>query len=508
MTGYPSLVHISIGALIGEAGGDPWQVDQTLQSGDPGQIAELGRAFYNAGACTAETYTEFQQAQARFQASWNRENGEHPINDSAEVQRATTGLMVQRDQLPAIGADLSTIAADLAEAQRFSDMQVDNLNTQLHYIDALIDQALVKDQDISALEDDAIAATSGVLKQIEALRDDYGAKLEASMTDLRVEHGYDPAAIEDVDGDGELGPEQRGRESTEYYDVNQRAKDEALVNGGGPMTPEKADAAARLRDFATATNPAADADARRLAGERLDDFRMANFVGPLPRDPVLGEDARERAQRRLDMQRQLEQGGLYNLPPMTPDQATQQVDIGEQFGRVVAVKQAMFALTSQGMSEDGAKAVLGDMLHHGSDLAGYTGPAANGVEAYGERIPGGRHAKLEDLLSPADAEKWAHIAGRVGKVGDVIQLVNALNEKANGGSNEDFGSAVGGVAGGSAAAWGAAALAGSFTGPWTTAGIVVAASIVGGLGGEQLGGGIGSLFDPAFGSPGGGGGSW
>jgi hypothetical protein len=193
---------------------------------------------------------------------------------------------------------------------------------------------------------------------------------------------------------------------------------------------------------------------------------------------------------------------------MTPDQATQQLDTGEQFGRVVAVKQAMFALTSQGMSEDGARAVINDMIHNANDLAGYTGPAANGVEAYGERVPGGRHAKLDDLLSPTDAAKWAHIAGKVGKVGDLIQLANALNDRANGGSNEEFGSALGGVAGGSAAACGAAALAGSFTGPWTTAAIVVAASVVGGVGGEQLGGGIGSLFDPAFGSAGGGGGSW
>ncbi|GAY14718.1 hypothetical protein [Mycobacterium sp. shizuoka-1] len=506
MTEYPSLTHISIGALIGEAGGDPWKVDESLQSGDPGQIAELGRAFYGAGACTAETYSEFAQAQARFQASWNRENGEHPINDSAEVQRATTRLMVQRDQLPAIGVDLSNIAATLAEAQRFSGMHVDNLNTQLHYIDALIDQALAHDQDTSALEDNAISVTSGVLHQVEALRDDYSAKLESSLTDLRAEHGYDPAAIEDVDGDGEPGGEQRGRESTEYYDTNQRAKDEALVNGGGPMTPEKADAAARLRDFVTATNPAADADARRLAGERLDDFRMAHFVGPLPKDPVLGGDARTRAQHRLDMQRQLEQG-LYGLPPMSADQATQALDDGDQFGRVVAVKQAMNALTSQGMSEDGAKAVINNMLHGTSDLADVTGPAANGVEAYGERVPAGRHAKLEDVLSPSDAAKWAHIAGKVGRYGDIIQLATAISDRAQGGSNEELGSALGSVAGGSAAAWGAAAVAGSFTGPWTTAAIVVAASLVGGEIGDQLGGGIGSMFDPAVVS-GGGGRSW
>ncbi len=421
MTEYPSLKHISIGALVGEAGGDPWKVDQTLQSGgDPGgAINDLGRAFYSAGACTAETYSEFAQAQQRFQASWNRENGEHPINDSAEVQRATTKLMVQRDQLPAIGVDLSNIAATLAETQRFSGMQVENLNTQLHYIDALIDQALAHDQDTSALEDNAITATSGVLHQVEALRDDYGTKLNAALTDLRAEHGYDPAPIEDVDGDGQPGAEQRGRESTDYYDANQRAKDEALVNSGGPMTPEKkADAAARLRDFATATNPTADADARRLAGERLDDFRMAHFTGgPLPKDPILGGDARTRAEGRLDLQRKLEQGGLYGLPPMSADQATQQLDDGEQFARSLTVKQAVNALEQQGMSPTGAATTVSE-LSDGVTLADltkglttYGGAAASGVEVYGDSASTGRHAI--GALSAADAEALTTIGKRM-----------------------------------------------------------------------------------------------
>lgn len=507
MTEYPGLTHISVGALIGEAGGDPWKVDQTVQSGDPGAIADLGRAFYNAGDCTAETQKEFDQALARFHASWNREGGEHPINDSAEVQRATTRLMVQRDQLPAIAADLTNIAATLAESQRFSGMEVENLDTQLHYIDALIGQALAKDQDTAALEDNAISVTSSVLHQVETLRNDYSTKLEAALTDLRAEHGYDPAPIEDFDGESELGPDQRGRESTDYYDANQRARDEALVNSGDPMTHEKADAAARLRDFATATNPAADADARRLAGERLDDFRMAHFVGPLPKDPVMGGDARSRAKSRLDMQRQLEQG-FHGLPPMKADQATQALDEGEQFGRVTAVRLAVHALVGQGMSEQGAKLVVSDLLHGASAITDYTGPASTAAEAYADGIPTGRHAKLEDLLSPADAERWAHFAGRVGKIGDLIELGTAANDFAHGGSAEDLGSALGGVAGGYGAAVGTAAVAGSFTGPWTTALIVIGASLLGGQAGEDVGGGIGSLFDPAFGSGGGGGKSW
>ena len=177
MSGYPTLAHVSVGALIGEAGGDPWQVGESMQAGDPGAISDLGRTFFNAGACTAETYREFEEAQTRFRASWNRADGEHPINDSAEVRRATTRLMVHQDQLPAIGADLCGIAADLAEAQRFSAIEVQNLNTQLKYIDALIGQALAADQDTTALEDTAITMTTTVLRQVRGLREDYSVRL-------------------------------------------------------------------------------------------------------------------------------------------------------------------------------------------------------------------------------------------------------------------------------------------------------------------------------------------
>ncbi|MGY4710758.1 putative alpha/beta hydrolase [Mycolicibacterium sp. CBM1] len=499
MTAYPQLVHISVGALIGEAGGDPWKVDQTVQSGDPGAIADLGRAFYSAGACTSETFKEFEQARIRFQASWDRENGEHPINDSDEVKRATTRLMVQQDQLPAIGTDLTYIAANLAETQRFSGMQVENLNTQLHYIDALIGQALANDQDASVLEDNAIAATSGVLHQVEALRDDYSAKLEASLTDLRAGHGYDPAPIEDVDGDSELGPEQRGRESTDYYDANQRAQDEALANSSDPMTPEKASAAARLRDFATATNPGADADARRLAGERLDDFRMAHFTGPLPKDPVLGGDTRTRAQSRLDLQRKLEQG-LYGLPPMSADQATQQLDEGEQFARSLTVKQAVNALEHQGMSPAGAAATVSE-LSDGVTLADltkglttYGGAAASGIEVYGDTASTGRHAV--GALSGADAEALTTIGKRMGAVGAAIEIVMAGRALEDGAPmGQTIGETAGSIGGGYLAGVGAWALAGSAIGPEGAAAAAVVGAIVIGFGGGKFGGWVGSQFD-------------
>jgi Hydrolase N-terminal helical domain len=83
------LRYISQDLLVGEAGGDPWAIDKSLQTGRPAQIADLAQAFHNASQCTKEADTAFVEACRRFESSWNRENGEYPINDSAEVQRAT-----------------------------------------------------------------------------------------------------------------------------------------------------------------------------------------------------------------------------------------------------------------------------------------------------------------------------------------------------------------------------------------------------------------------------------
>lgn len=506
MVAYPRLTHIDVGALIAEVGGDPWQVMATLEAGDPGQISELARAFYEAGACTEETKNEFNAATERFHDSWNRENGEHPINGSAEVHRAQTQLFVQAEQLPHIGIDLQNIAADLAEAQRMGSLNIDSLNDYLVQLDGLIGAALNADMDTDGFEKRAIEKTSATLGAVEIYRDSYSGKLQEALTDLRHKHGYDPAAVDDVDGDGVPGAEQRGQSATEHYDANQRVKDEELVNAPGEMTQGKADAAGRLRDFAAVNDPNATPEARRLAGERLDDFRMANFVGPLPKDPMLGGDARTRARQRLDMQRQLESGRVhlgdgqyYEVGAMTPDQATETLNSGEQFARVTATRQAFTLLTVNGMSPDGAKQVITNLLNG-------TGRLATGAEAYGDAVPQGKHA-LVTGLSPDDAKVLAKYAGRLVRVTDLIQFGMAFDDWQNGGSNEDFGRSTGTLLGGMAGSYGATLAAGSFFGPVGTAVAAVGGLIVVGAAGGKIGGGVGSLFDPALLS-GGGGRSW
>src|SRR5581483_540385 len=108
------LRHISIPFLVAEAGGDPWSTDASLQAGRPAQIAALAKAFRGAGVCTAEAGLAFETARRRFEASWNHQNGENPINDADEVQRVIRSMSMQTEQLPKIAIELENIAAALA----------------------------------------------------------------------------------------------------------------------------------------------------------------------------------------------------------------------------------------------------------------------------------------------------------------------------------------------------------------------------------------------------------
>jgi uncharacterized protein (DUF952 family) len=490
---YPNLNYIPLAALLQR--GNPWQADETLQSGDPGAIAQLASAFQYAGGCTEETWAEWVQACERFQASWNRQSGDHPIADSEEVQRATTKLYVQKDQLPLIAVDLQNIAADLAEAEKQSGAKLTQLNGQLELLDTWVAQRVADDEDWDDLLNEAKQLAGSTADDVERIRDNYTDKLEAAAFDLRKNHGYDPAGIEDVDGDGVVSPEEQGRSAPEHYNTNQRAKDEALVNSQGPWTAEKADAAARLQDYATVTAPpsaAVSEEQRELAQQRLDDFRMASFVGPLPRDPLLGKDARTRAQARLEVQRQFEQGTL-GFPPMTRDAATLAVNNGESFSRVAVTRETYQALTAAGMSSEGAIKFI-------NEVAGGAGPTLAGLEAYGANLSEpGRQPLPNDVLSPSDAAVLKKIVGPLGVAGDVFQLGVAAYDYRNDPSNEhrgeELGKTIGNVAGGMGAGAFAVATAGAFTNPVT--GIIAAGVLVylAGEVGESVGGTVGSTFD-------------
>ncbi len=207
------LKYLSIPALIGAAGGDPWAINASLQAGSPLQISNLAGAFLRAGRCTAEANNAFEQARTRFEAAWNHQDGGHPINDSDEVQRVTKALGAQSLQIPKIGGDLENIAATLAEAQKTGAGQIAALEARLQELDDLIGEAdeMEDDDDLSqadfdaleafiaTCEDDAVRATKSALGQLQATRDGYSKSFQDAMGTLHAD-GYDSVGPQPAPG--------------------------------------------------------------------------------------------------------------------------------------------------------------------------------------------------------------------------------------------------------------------------------------------------------------------
>ncbi|OBH29578.1 hypothetical protein A9X03_09245 [Mycobacterium sp. E1715] len=206
-----ALANLSEAELIGAAGGDPWAVNQSLQAGSPFQISRLAEAFHNAGRHSAEADHAFEQARKRFEASWNHENGDNPINDSSEVQRVTKSLGAQSEQLPKIGADLENIAAALADAQKQGSAEIASLDHHLQFLDKLIGAAKedlkldLPEQErnkllklIEGAHADAVDDVRDAIKQMESIRNAYSDTLHKALGSLHTE-GYDPPpAIDDI----------------------------------------------------------------------------------------------------------------------------------------------------------------------------------------------------------------------------------------------------------------------------------------------------------------------
>ncbi|KAA1431884.1 putative alpha/beta hydrolase [Mycolicibacter arupensis] len=206
----PSLQHLRVNDLIAAAGGDPWAVDDSLQAGSPTQINFLAQAFHSAaGSATAAEQT-FRTAQEHF-AQYNRENGEQPINNGAEVTRVKERLHASTEQLGQIAADLGTIAAALAQARGTSRGNITSLNENLQTADVLIghyldleNQGLNRDADIENVRQAAKADTVTALHNETFFRNDYSKTLKLALTNLRVKDGYDPdIAVRKFDAEGE-----------------------------------------------------------------------------------------------------------------------------------------------------------------------------------------------------------------------------------------------------------------------------------------------------------------
>jgi len=490
------LQHLSLGDLIISAGGDPWELDRTIQAGAPGEISELASAFRQASTCSQETTDEFLAAKARFESAWDRQDGgDHPINDSAEVQRATESMNYNRDKLAKVAVDLQNIAASLAEAQRSGAVSIGNLDAALKAIDGQIDHALMvaaangETADVSQLREAAADRTAVALRELHAVRDGYGEQLDQSRTEMAAE-GYGSGAVDGSDGRNSDFA-SAAHAAADKYDSGQRSADQALVSSSGRWTADKQAAAARLRDFGTINDATAGIDEVRYAGQRLDDFHSANASGPLPIDPIMGGDARSRAQTRLEWQQKLEQG-YAGTATMGPDEATEWLNQSESTGRALVLERFQNELQRAGMSPEGAAATANAMAQGavpqelvavaqgGSKVAGAESEA---FKHYGDTVPTGDHWRPGVAYTPEDLESLKNVSGKLGHVGTVLEAAVAVYELNNGVPAGEVASKFGG---GMAGTW-LGAEAGAFVGsPGGPVGVFVGA-LVGGVAGSFAG---------------------
>ncbi|RAV18003.1 hypothetical protein DQP55_00460 [Mycolicibacterium sp. GF69] len=499
------LRYLNIDELIAGAGGDPWKLDRTIQSGAPGEISDLATTFYNAGVCMGDTSEEFNQAKKRFEAAWDRDDGGgHPINDSAEVQRAATALHLDREQLARISVDLQSISASLAETQQSSVSSIDSLEGALRQIDNAIDAAVLQsgltfdEHAIAPMKAMAVQEIKDALSAIGTSRDAYAGELARAMTSMQAE-GYMPDAVERADGNGVDTGGAAAQEAAEY-DARQRVADQALVTSEGPITPEKEAAAARIRDYATIQNPDADPAAVRLAGERLDDFQMAHQPpGSLPRDPVLGSDPQRRALVREEWQRQLEKGSPWS-PPMTPDEATSWMDEQEARARAEAIALTIEGLQSRGLSREAATDVA-DAMARGfsmSDLA-YAGEVSgplSEIKQIDGALSDGKHALPWERYSTSDLKAMANVGKSFGAFGTAAEFAVAYADWRNGaGAGSTFGAAAGSVSGGFLVGALGGMAGGAALGPGGAFVGAVVGGLVGSTAGKSGGAALGGLFD-------------
>ncbi|OBI90248.1 hypothetical protein [Mycobacterium asiaticum] len=289
------LRHISVGRLFAEAGGDPWAVNASLQRGRPDEIASLGQAFHDAGQRTAEADAAFEEARRRFKASWNRGNGDHPINDAAEVRRATQSLGIQAAQLADTAAKLEQVAALLAEAQRAAGVVVRALEPRLEAIDYEIGEAFefeiaslplspvcaaILAQSVANLEDRAVEVTAAAVHEVVHIRELYSGQLHHLTKQMRAQDGYDAAPVENLDGSEEESPERAEQDvhaalagdqaaASRVNEVLESITAEQLA-GKTPLTAEQASVLSQLQ----AQQHGMSVDALGEAERRLGDQRQ------------------------------------------------------------------------------------------------------------------------------------------------------------------------------------------------------------------------------------------
>ncbi|WP_024442325.1 hypothetical protein [Mycobacterium sp. UM_WGJ] len=286
------------------------------------------------------------------------------------------------------------------------------------------------------------------------------------------------------------------------FSFGEDGADGGAGGNGRPHVPAPVDAdpsdAARRRDQAIAEDPAADPTARRLAQERLDDFRNSEFIGPLPADPVLGGDARTRAQARRQLQAFLESGQAYpDRPPLTPDEATRMLDRCESQARELVLGSFANQLKSAGVSPAGVRQALDEvhsgksprqLLHDaGSGISSGVGGLGSGLGSQANALPQGKHWGEAQVWSKADVDALKTLGKRLSVAGIGLDAAATIDNIVLG---SETGEELAKFGGRSLGSWGGGFIAGAAWGSWVgpegTVIVGLLGAAAGGLGGEKL----------------------
>jgi hypothetical protein len=152
----------------------------------------------------------FKSAKQRFEKGWQHNGAEHPINESAEVARATAGMNLQKSQLAKIALDLETVAAALVTAQRGCDSDIAALDTFLHGVDDAIGTAKAAEQDTQTLHDAAVATVRITLGEVQGLRDGYVATMTSAESAMAAVAGEAPPAAASAPAEADQPAEGSG----------------------------------------------------------------------------------------------------------------------------------------------------------------------------------------------------------------------------------------------------------------------------------------------------------
>jgi hypothetical protein len=362
------------------------------------------------------------------------------------VQKASAALAGHPEELSKIAVDLEQTAVALATAQRDGAELIDALNEHLHAVDDEIStQGPEAPWLMPGMHHEAAQVTQTALNQIESIRGAYADQLHGAETAMMAS-GYVPDALDDADGTPGDSPKDA---ADKYESSGQRAKDQAAVEKAKKEHPnsfgwsiDQEEAKQRLADYTSVKDPAHGSawfgdehekdEAARLAGERLDDFNLANSVGAVPRDPILGGDIRDRAKARLTLQRQLQDGQLGWSPhPMNADDATRLMDQKEIEDRATTLTRLQQQLQDCGMSPDGAASVArgfteGVIPKEYSDATSAASAAAGGgkdaVDKFADLLPTGDHWGPGVAFSEEDIVALKKLGSRIGGVGSAIDL--------------------------------------------------------------------------------------